>query len=213
MAEIALSAAAGLLRLAVILLAVLLVLGVIVLCIRLRLILHSERGVLKLWLGIGPFRISLDKMKGILKRAQDGDAQKKPAKKKAARDKPKRRPETQEQTAEIVELALSMLEDLRGLVDFPVFSLDAVIAVDDPACTGILVGQTAVLVSNLYPYLVTWFEIRDPHIWIDGDFERGHQTRWVFNLTAKTRLMRLVRFVMHRRNELSRLSHWIETLS
>lgn len=214
MAEIALSAAAGLLKLVLILLAVLVVLGVILLCIRMRLILHSERGVLKVWMAVGPFRISLNRLQGVLKKAPTEDApKKKPKKKKKPADKPKPKPKPQMQTAEAVELLLSLLEDLRGLVDFPVLRLDAVIATGDPARTGILVGQAAVLVSNLYPWLVSWFSIKNPHIWIDGDFESGHQTRWVFDLEVKTRLVRALRFLIKRQNDVIRLSRWARTIS
>ena len=214
MAEIALSAAAGLLKLVLILLAVLVVLGVILLCIRMRLILHSERGVLKVWLAVGPFRISPDRLEGVLKKAPKENAPKKKSKKqKKPADKPKPKPKPQMQTADAVELMLSLLEDLRGLVDFPVLRLDAVIASGDPARTGILVGQAAVLISNLYPWLVSGFSIKNPHIWIDGDFESGHKTQWVFDLEAKTRLIRALRFLIKRQSDVIRLGRWARTIS
>ena len=91
--------------------------------------------------------------------------------------------------------------------------LDAVIAAGDPARTGILVGQAAVLVSNVYPWLVSGFSIKNPHIWIDGDFESGHKTQWVFDLEAKTRLIRALRFLIKRQSDVIRLGRWARTIS
>ncbi|MGN1031540.1 MAG: DUF2953 domain-containing protein [Butyricicoccaceae bacterium] len=218
MAEIALAAAAGLLKLVLILLAVLVVLGVITLFIRLRFVLHSERGVLQIRIGAGPFLFRADRFGKLLDQAleeppepKEKEGKKGKKKSKSEDGSKKKAPKYAMTTEEAVELLMSLLEDLRGLVDFPVFRLDAVIATKDPARTGILLGQTAVLVSNLYPFLVSRFDIRDPHIWVDGDFEAGHRTTWVFDLEAKTRIVRFARFVLRRQDEIIRLARWMRS--
>ena len=70
----------------------------------------KERGVLKVWLAVGPFRISPDRLEGVLKKAPKENAPKKKSKKqKKPADKPKPKPKPQMQTADAVELILSLL--------------------------------------------------------------------------------------------------------
>lgn len=209
MAETVLFLLMGALKVLVSALGIVLILGIALLFVRLRLILHAERDKNQIWIAIGPFRFSPQRLRNVLKQAVEGQQQS---------DLPLRSKEkktgsqTASQRENIIELVLSLLDDLGGLVDFPVFRLDAVIAAGDPARTGILVGQAAVLVSNLYPWLMSRFAIQNPHIWIDGDFESGHHSHWVFDLEARTRLIRTLRFLTRRQKDVARLGRWMRTL-
>lgn len=132
---------------------------------------QGEDGEHRVWIGIGMFHFRIFPRK---KKA-----------KKPAREKQEKRPETETKNKTLqqrdwnvlLDLGLQLLERMRHVLEVQILDVKVVLATEEPATTGILLGTSTALTGIFYPYIREYFDIPRFKIILDADFEKKN-THW-----------------------------------
>lgn len=105
---------------------------------------------------------------------------------------------------EIIELVFTLLRELGNTLNINRLRVRVIIATDDAAKTGVLLGYASAFTGIAVPFFENSFEMRDYNINIDADFDDEH-TQWAFELFCSVRPIRIIFVILRHSLELFRL--------
>lgn len=97
---------------------------------------------------------------------------------------------------EMVDAALDLLHEMENAVTIETLLISLIIATDNAAKTGLMLGQISAAAGIVIPYLYSHFDIRNRSISIDADF-MTNKSRWDIELVASTRTIKLLFILKH----------------
>lgn len=172
-----------------ILLALVLVLGFVLLCLRVGAFVQVRNDGVSIRLQIGFLHKTIRPRKGRKPPAEK--AEEKPEK-PVAEQKESDEPELPDlDWGDLICEGLSFLEDIKDRLRIDVLRVKLLLATGDAAKTGIYLGGLSALSSMIYPFFAENFQIRDFNVQIDGDFE-GNTTQYDLRFGCSFRPIRMI---------------------
>lgn len=171
-----------------ILLALVLVLGFVLLCLRVGASVQARNDGISIRLQVG----------FLHKTIRPGKGRKLDKKSVTESDKP----EAEEEEPDAFELpdldwgeliceGLSFLEDVKDRLRIDVLCVQLLLATGDAAKTGMYLGGLSALTGMVYPFFEQNFQIRDFNVQVDGDFE-GNKTQYDLRFGCSFRPIRMI---------------------
>lgn len=171
-----------------ILLALVLVLGFLLLCLRVGVLIQAGNDGVFIQIKIGLLHKTIRPRKGRRLVKEPDEQPEKPEMPQEELDK-FRLPDLD--WGDLICEGLSFLEDVKERLRIDVLRVNLLLATGDAAKTGMYLGGLSALAGMIYPFLEKNFQIRDFEIRVDGDFE-GNTTQYDLRLGCSFRPVRMI---------------------
>lgn len=165
-------------------------------------IIYDKNKNIKLWLKLGFFNIKLYPIK---KTKAKKNQNKEETQEQNTSDNPEKKSKFSDFDFEFcTKLIFDLIHDLTGKIYIDRLYLNIILASDDAAKTGIMLGGAFSLSGMLLPILEQSFCIRQKSITIDADFD-SNKIHFDLDFIMHTRIVQLLFVIFHHRKRLLKL--------